>query len=65
MVIRSYCVKMCLFKKHDLRKHLKLKLLIQSRKSMPLGAPHLPSGVYVVNVVDYKIWSNYMRAKIG
>jgi hypothetical protein len=30
-----------------------------------LEAPHLPSGVYVVNLVDYEIWSNYMRAKIG
>lgn len=30
-----------------------------------LGGPHLPSGVYVVNVVDYEIWSNYVRAKIG
>jgi hypothetical protein len=30
-----------------------------------LEAPHLPSGVYVVNLVVYEIWSNYMRAKIG
>ena len=64
MIIRRYCVKICLFKKHDLRKHLKLKLLIQ-RQEHALEAPHLPSGVYIENVVDYEIWSNYVRAKIG
>jgi hypothetical protein len=69
MIICSYCVKMCLFNKHDSRKHLKLKLLLQSHKNMPLVQPHLPSAIfvcgYIVNVVDYEIWSNYIRAKIG
>jgi len=38
---------MCLFKKHELQKHLELRLLIQSRKSMPLER-HIFHQVYTL-----------------
>ncbi len=53
MIIRRYCVKICLFKKHDLRKHLESEVAYPESQEHALEAPHLPSGVYVVNVVDY------------